>query len=378
MNILYDLTVTQPVGKIKYHGGGEYAKTVFKALCDYRTDIKIYCIYFEKFELDNWINSYLQQKKISLFPIKSYEEIDAICEKENINVFYSALPIVFSKRPVADSVQMRGTIHGLRYVECPVDRYAVKYYTGLKKVFIYLRNILKPIVYTKHKHKLKKMLEMLDECICVSEHTKYAIKVNFPDYKGKIKVFYTPQKENSYYDDKFEYKGKKYLLLISADRWLKNSYRAIMAIDELFKMNLLENCNVKIVGKIPEQSLRCIKNKDRFEFFDYIPTKDLESLYANCELFIYPSLNEGFGMPPIEAMKYGVTCVVSAICSLTEIYGDIVYYFNPKDMSEIKTRILYAYEHRIDKEKVKLKESQIKIRQEQDLMKICEFIIHEE
>lgn len=66
----------------------------------------------------------------------------------------------------------------------------------------------------------------------------------------------------------------------------------------------------------------------------------LASLYQNAYLFVYPTLNEGFGYPPIEAMQFATPVICSAITSTTEICGDSVLYFNPYSIDEIKNRIL--------------------------------------
>lgn len=374
MKVLFDLTATQPRGKTRFHGGGEYAKTVFRKLHEGKPEVELHCVYFENVELDGWLKTYLEDEGIAAHPIWDFKEISAICETERIDVFYSALPIAFRERPVGASVRMKGTIHGLRGIECPGDRYAVKYYKGRQRAVRFAKNLFPDAVRSFHKKKMRRTLDMLDALVCVSEHTKYAIKTNFPDYKRDIAVFYTPQKEAEPYEGSRKTEGK-YLLLISANRWLKNAYRAILALDELMESGFLKDCRVKIVGKMPQYSLRKIKNVNRFDYLEYVPSDTLEYLYAGCEMFIYPSLNEGFGMPPIEAMKYGKTCVLSAICSLTEIYGDAVYYFNPLDLGEMKTRILFAYENRMDINKIKQKEEQIRFRQEQDLLRICDFIV---
>ena len=108
---------------------------------------------------------------------------------------------------------------------------------------------------------------------------------------------------------------------------------------------------------------------------DYVDIDKLESLYKYCDLFLYASLNEGFGMPPLEAMKYGKTCIVSGVCSLPEICGDAVYYVNPYDINEIASRILNAAMVKITPNKVITQYSKIHERQENDLDKLCEFII---
>ena len=63
--------------------------------------------------------------------------------------------------------------------------------------------------------------------------------------------------------------------------------------------------------------------------------KDLPALYRNCELFVLPSLYEGFGLMPLEAMASGAPTAVSKTSSLPEVGGDAVLYFNPHDTDEM-------------------------------------------
>lgn len=374
MKILYDLTATQPRGKTKFHGGGEYAKTVFKRLCETQNSEEIICVFFDDRELDENIINIINEKNILIIPIKNFSEIDDICIKNNITSFYSALPIAFKKRPVNEQIVMKGTIHGLRGMECPGDKYAYKYYSGIASIVRIVKDIFPTIVWERHYRKTKRVIDMLDEFVCVSEHTKYSILSKFPNSKKYINVCYTPQKIKVQNKTIYEEKDK-YLLLISANRWLKNVYRAVRAIDNLMSKGYLSDYKVKIVGQPSKKIISSIHNKEKFEVYDYVSAEELEKFYNNCELFIYPTLNEGFGMPPIEAMAYGKTCVISAICSLAEIYGDSVYYVNPKDIGEMETRILYAIENKILVDKVLKKEREIRERQIVDLDRVCEFII---
>lgn len=63
----------------------------------------------------------------------------------------------------------------------------------------------------------------------------------------------------------------------------------------------------------------------------YVPQKDLPSLYAGARLFAYPSLYEGFGLPPLEAMASGVPVIVSNRASLPEVVGDAGILVEPLD-----------------------------------------------
>lgn len=63
--------------------------------------------------------------------------------------------------------------------------------------------------------------------------------------------------------------------------------------------------------------------------FDYVSNSDVEYLYMNAWALIYSSYTEGFGYPPIEAMKYSTPVISSNVCSMPEILGDAALYFSP-------------------------------------------------
>ena len=61
----------------------------------------------------------------------------------------------------------------------------------------------------------------------------------------------------------------------------------------------------------------------------YVPDDKIGSLYRNSIAFVFPTLDEGFGLPPKEAINAGTLAVVSDIRVLREVYRDSVVYFNP-------------------------------------------------
>lgn len=65
----------------------------------------------------------------------------------------------------------------------------------------------------------------------------------------------------------------------------------------------------------------------------------LASLYQNATVFVYPSLYEGFGIPPLEAMSYNCPVVCSNVSSIPEVVGDAGQYFNPLDVEDIQHSI---------------------------------------
>jgi glycosyltransferase involved in cell wall biosynthesis len=133
---------------------------------------------------------------------------------------------------------------------------------------------------------------------------------------------------------------KSYFLLVSANRFEKNAYRAVKALDALFAKKLLKTKRVVVIGCTDPSIFGKIKNRDMFEFLPYISGEKLEEYFYNAFLFIFPSLNEGFGYPPLMAMKYGVPVIASASSSIPEVCSDAALYFEPRSIGEIANRIL--------------------------------------
>jgi glycosyltransferase involved in cell wall biosynthesis len=78
-----------------------------------------------------------------------------------------------------------------------------------------------------------------------------------------------------------------------------------------------------------------IKEVPNVFFTGYISDIELVQLYQKAKLFVYPSLYEGFGIPPLEAMACGTPVIVSNVASLPEVCEDAAYYVNPYDVNNI-------------------------------------------
>ncbi len=79
--------------------------------------------------------------------------------------------------------------------------------------------------------------------------------------------------------------------------------------------------------------------KGQIFFTGFIEDDDLPIVYGNANLFIFPSLYEGFGLPPLEAMACGVPVLSSDAASMPEILGDAAFYFHSGDVNSLSEKM---------------------------------------
>lgn len=86
------------------------------------------------------------------------------------------------------------------------------------------------------------------------------------------------------------------------------------------------------VGNIFKNDFSSYENLNALEniiFLGYVSDEKMKALMSECKAFIYPSLYEGFGLPPLEAIACGADAIVSTATCLPEIYRNNVYYIDP-------------------------------------------------
>lgn len=88
-----------------------------------------------------------------------------------------------------------------------------------------------------------------------------------------------------------------------------------------------------------KQETKESKVKDKIIFTDFVSEKELADLYRNARLYVFPSFVEGFGLPGLEAMSYGLPVAASNSSCLPEIYGQAAVYFDPKNLEDMAEKI---------------------------------------
>jgi glycosyltransferase involved in cell wall biosynthesis len=223
----------------------------------------------------------------------------------------------------------------------PYDNTEIYYYPGvLRKIKYVLGGFLQSRRrFGVHKEKFDKLFRLANKkIIAVSEHTKYSLLSFYPELKDDVVVCHSPMDFTTVHAPNPT--KQNYFLLISANRWIKNNYRAIKAFDNLFSRGLIKDKEVVVLGVGRLDFSKSVVNKSKFHFLDYVDYAALERHFNEAFCFVYPSLNEGFGYPPLQAMKYGTPVIASAISSIPEVCQNAVAYFNPFSANELQNRIV--------------------------------------
>jgi alpha-1,3-rhamnosyl/mannosyltransferase len=95
-------------------------------------------------------------------------------------------------------------------------------------------------------------------------------------------------------------------------------------------------------ARYPEARAIAEESSARIYFVGAVEDADLPALYAGATLFVFPSLYEGFGLPPLEAMACGTPVVCSNTSSLPEVVGEAALTVNPRDATEIANAITHV------------------------------------
>ncbi len=130
---------------------------------------------------------------------------------------------------------------------------------------------------------------------------------------------------------------ERFILFVGTREPRKNLDRLVRAYTELPEPIRKEFGLVLVGPRGWGESDLLVREKlgGRITVIDYVETYRLAQIYNLASVFVYPSLYEGFGLPPLEAMACGCPVIASRTASLPEVCGDAAYYVDPKEVQNI-------------------------------------------
>lgn len=265
---------------------------------------------------------FIKMKSKFLSPFEQIELPLVVNRYKDVDIFHSpsfvASPFIKCK--------MIMTIHDLIHINFK------EYSTMLRKIY--------------YKFIVKRSALKCSKILTVSQFSKQEIIRWLKCDESKVEVTYCGVDESfKIIDDKDsllrvkrEYKlPDEFILYIGNQKPHKNVKTLIEAI-KLIKTNI----TLVINGKPNEELINMISQynlDDKVKFIGYVKDKDLPILYNIAKVFVFPSLYEGFGLPPLEAISCGCPVVTSNVTSIPEIIGDIADMINPNSALELSKAI---------------------------------------
>ncbi|MBU3194249.1 glycosyltransferase family 4 protein [Clostridium algidicarnis] len=224
---------------------------------------------------------------------------------------------------------------------------------------------------------LREMPEVIDSCesiITVSEWSKQDILKFFP--MDPDRIFVTPLAADKKYKplDKAKCKeiilksfgiDKKFILYLGGFSPRKNVRGLIKAFKDMYK-DLNDEYELVILGSLKDEGSLLlnfaeeINIKSKIHFLGFVAEEMLPIFYNSCECFVYPSLYEGFGLPPLEAMSCGCPLISSNTTSIPEVVKDAGYLIDSKksiNISEALFKVLSNEDFKINLSKKALSRS---------------------
>jgi len=333
MKIAIDLTII-PDQKT---GVGQYAKRLIEAM--------------SAFDKKNQYLIFVKKNQVSDFDPK----------KENFRIFpcsawlrFKILRILWEQfiLPVRLEHEKTDILHSLHYTTPLFGNFRrlVTFHDMTFFLFPEKHTLAKKVYF---KFFIPRSAAISDRLIAVSQNTKNDIQKIIGIPFDKIDVVYeTANPIFSFKKDdltaqaiKTRYGIKnKFILSVGTLEPRKNIAGLINAYHDLVLHKGID-CQLVIVGKkgwLYQDMFQAVKDmglQKNIVFTDYVPDEDLVVLYNAAEIFVYPSLYEGFGIPPLEALTCGVPTITSNISSMPEVVGDGAVLIDPADSAELSRAI---------------------------------------
>ena len=316
-------------------------------------DISLYCDCSYSVDFVNFIHQNFGEIKIyfgnkyGIFLAKM-EALNDKLKKSHHNILKLLLN-VFVRKPV----RFFGNFVSLPYFDIafsPMRHFSKKIRADKKYIILYdTISILFPEYYPQYQSKkywfynLVQYIKTKPKCkyFAISQHTKDDFVKLLDMDADDVAVMLLAAGDNFYQErDKTKINnvrkkygipdGKKYIFSLCTLEPRKNLIRAVKTFIEFIKKNKIDNMVFvlggahwdEFISKLESEIQDLGKYRDKIIRAGYIADQDLAALYSGAQWFVYTSQYEGFGLPPLEAMKCGTPVITSNNSSLPEVIGD--------------------------------------------------------
>lgn len=267
---------------------------------------------------------------------------------------------IISRKPIHKFIENFSSSQDLIHVSHQLSPFFTKNYKkAIKIVTLHDLNFLHENLSDKKKNKMlrkvSKSLKYADYIVCISDFVKKDFEKNKHLFAlNKLKDIFVVHNgivfpEEKKYDLKKypELAGTEFLLNIGVFFDKKNQLSLVEALKHTDYSLVFVTSESK--GDYEEKILSEIKANqlsDRVHIYKNISDEDKNALLYHCEALCHPSIAEGFGMPPVEAMGFGKPVFLSRFTSLPEIGGNVAFYFDDfqgESMAETIKNGILAY-----------------------------------
>lgn len=254
--------------------------------------------------------------------------LDREAQRERVDVMF--IPVYSKPSTHGSGIPYISVIHDLQAMHFP------QYFSLVKRMFL--------------RYAWRKTCRTAARIITISDFCKKDIIAHYPYVKDKIYTGYIPIVSNpsrvqmSVLEEKYGIKQNKYFYCVSSRLPHKNLSTILKVMQQRKEQGKTdEQLVLSGVGGGADELKELLTDmgiQDMVVFTGFISDEERDCLYENCSLFLFPSVFEGFGMPPIEAMRKGKKAVMTDKTCLREVTeGKAAYVQDPYDVDEWNRKI---------------------------------------